>query len=198
MSVCLASSLQPNESARGLLAATVRVQILTRERSTFTVILGHHHLRFAPPRCVYSMDSDSNDLPSLIRANLERKGILRELKAKLRAEVYHMLEDKSIPCPPKGDGSVFLAYELIRDFLQTFQLRNTVSVFNEESGQPQENRVDRHFIGEELGINLIDSESKDVPLLVLLVDYLLRLKKSLPADEGMAESLEVEGFQYEG
>ena len=144
------------------------------------------------------MDSDLNDLPGLIRANLERKGILRELKAKLRAEVYHMLEDKSIPCPSKGEGSIFLAYELIRDFLQTFQLRNTESVFNEESGQPRESRVDRHFIGEELGINLIDDESKDIPLLVMLVDHLLRLKKSLPLDEGVAESLEMEGFQYGG
>ena len=144
------------------------------------------------------MDADSNDLPRLIRANLEKKGILRELKAKLRAEVYHILEDKSISCPAKGNGSIFLAYELIRDFLQMFQLRNTVSVFNEESGQPHENRVDRHFIGEELGINLVDTECKDIPLLVLLVDHLLRMKKSLPIDEGVTQSLEVEGFQYEG
>ena len=143
------------------------------------------------------MSTELDDLSRLITANLERKGVLREMKARLRAEVYHMLEDKSIPCPPKGDGPLFLAYELIRDFLQTFQLRNTVSVFSEESGQPIENRIDRHFIGEELGINFIDS-GEEIPLLVVLVDYLLKLKKSPPVQGGMSQSLEVEGFEYEG
>lgn len=136
------------------------------------------------------------DLSELVRENLERKGIISDLKGKIRAEIFHTLEEKSISATPKPTGAIFLASQLIRDYLNEFELNNTASVFNEEAGQPSEARVDRHFLGEELGLNLKAPESK-VPLLVLLVEY-LQMKKGQPSTSAptVSDSLELEGFEY--
>lgn len=136
------------------------------------------------------------NISSVVRHNLETKGVIGDLKAKIRAEVYHALEDKTTPCPPKPKG-VFLASEIIRDYLHSFDLRNTVFVFNEEGGQPAEMRIDRHFLGEELGLNLVNIDS-DVPLLVLLIEHLQQLKVYPPKGFGMSDSMEVDGsIRYE-
>lgn len=135
-------------------------------------------------------------IPRVVRECLERKGVMGDLKARIRAEVFHALEDKASPCPSKPRG-VFLASELIRDYLQSFELRSTNAVFIEESGQPVEMLIDRHFLGEELGVNLVGA-SEDVPLLVLLIEHLTRLKNAKGGRPvSPSGSLEVQGFQHE-
>lgn len=136
------------------------------------------------------------DLSALVRENLEKNGVITDLKGKIRAEIFHTLEDKSTHAAPNPKGAIFLASQLIRDYLNEFELYNTASVFNEESGQPTEARVDRHFLGEELGLNLKTPESK-VPLLVLLVEYLqMRKGLSSAAAPNETDSLELEGLEF--
>ena len=78
-----------------------------------------------------------------------------------------------MPSKPKD---VFIAFEIIREFLINFQFDNTTSVFCEESGQPDQMLVDREFIVGELGLNATESNEK-IPLLVLIIQYLSKLKR---------------------
>jgi hypothetical protein len=117
------------------------------------------------------------DLTGAIKEALIRKGTYATLKAKLRAEVFHALEDKTVTMPEKP-MDVYVATELIRDYLQILNLDNTNSVFCEESGQPPQMAVDRSFLSNELGFNLTSEgqASSKIPLLVLLINQLRRIK----------------------
>ena len=126
----------------------------------------------------------SDDLTSAVREALERRGVLSSLKAKLRTEVFHALEDKSVSMPEKPHD-VLIATELIRDLLMCFRFDNTNSVFCEESGQPAEMNVDRSFLSNELGFNLTAKEQNNsarIPVLVLLIQQLRRMKSQHEID----------------
>jgi len=48
-------------------------------------------------------DIQSNeDLSLAVKAALERKGVLKDIRAKIRAEVYHTLEDKTVAVSRPG------------------------------------------------------------------------------------------------
>ena len=118
-------------------------------------------------------NENENDISDAVRAALARKGVLSSLKAKLRAEVFHVLENKVDPMPEKTK-EMFLATELVRELLVNLRLDNTLSVFMEELGQPQEARIDRSYIASEIGMS---TSNTDIPLLVLLVDHLISSKE---------------------
>ena len=150
--------------------------------------------------------NSTEDLSLAVKAALERKGVLKDIRAKIRAEVYHTLEDKTTTVSRPGifnstystsNGNIiflylalyillliiekeygtdlYLAQELIREYLVSLQHNNTLSVYCEETGQPREMGTDRTFIGGELGFNVSQSDS-NVPLLVLLVQQLRKNK----------------------
>lgn len=114
------------------------------------------------------------DLKTAVRRTLDARGVTAELKAKLRAEIFHALADKS-ERPPALPAEVFLARELVREFLQCFGYKNTLSVLMEESGHQGEARVDREFLAEELRIDLSSRET-EAPLLLGIVQYLRHAK----------------------
>jgi lisH domain-containing protein FOPNL len=125
-----------------------------------------------------------SDLTGAVKEALTRRGVYSSIKAKLRAEVFHALQDKTISMPDKPQD-VFLATELIRDFLNVLHFDNSSSVFCEESGQPPQMAVDRAFLSNELGFNLTSNEgqaSSGVPLLVLLINQLRRIKDQHDVD----------------
>lgn len=117
-----------------------------------------------------SMVAVDNDLVIAVEEALRRRGVLNKMKAQMRAEVFHALQDKTLVFPDKPPD-VFLATELIREFLTIFKLQNTLSVFCEEMGQPFDMTLDRQFIGNELGLNTTGS-NEQIPLMVYLVQYL--------------------------
>ena len=121
-----------------------------------------------------------SDLAEVVKEALNRRGVLAKVKANVRAEIFHALEDKTVTMPDKP-RETFLASELIREFLQLSGLNNSLSVYSEENGQPAEMAVDREFIGGELGVNVQDNVvgTASVPLLVLLVKHLLDQKEDL-------------------
>jgi lisH domain-containing protein FOPNL len=149
-----------------------------------------------------------DDLIDAVKDALERKGVMKDIKAKVRAAVFHTLEDKTIRAEEVDKPQdIFLASELIRDYLATLQHNNSLSVFVEESGQPDEMGLDRQFIGEELGFNIDDQKvavnkdgkasfgkgdllQKQVPLLVLLIQQLRRNKNE--RDSALYSSMMVE------
>ena len=142
------------------------------------------------------MADGDEDLKAAVRQALEKKGVVKDLKARLRAEIFHCLEDKGAAKLPEKPQDVYLATALVRDLLVALKLDNTLAVFCEEVGQPAEMRVDREFIGDELGFNVGSRSAVDrairgkenavspsaVPLLVLLVNHLRHQKASYDAD----------------
>ena len=135
----------------------------------------------------------TTELTEAIYETLKRKGTLNKIKARLRAEIYNTIEDKSVAFPEKPP-EVYLASELIREYLMSFKLNSSLSVFNEEQGQPAEMTVDRTFIGAELGFNLLEEkdEASQVPLLVLLVKHLMMQKEKLDFDFNYSKEAEAD------
>jgi lisH domain-containing protein FOPNL len=116
------------------------------------------------------------DLITAVESALQRRGILDKLKAKIRAEVFHTLDDKEVVTNLRTEREIpqdlFLVLELIKDFLTMMKLDNTMSVFCEEMGHSNDVlAVDRTFIGSELGLNTVGSNER-VPMLVLLTQFL--------------------------
>ena len=137
-----------------------------------------------------------SDLVSAVESSLKRNGAYSKLKAQLRAEVFHTLEDKTVDMPDKPKD-ILITSELIKEFLIKYKLDSTLSVFCEEIGQPIDMTVDREFIGGELGINVLGSD-ESVPLLVQLSTHLRKQKSqtiatlhdSLIAEDSYSDNIE--------
>ncbi|KAG7214536.1 hypothetical protein INR49_023051 [Caranx melampygus] len=107
---------------------------------------------------------------SAVRDTLESRGVLGQLKARIRAEVFSALDDQREPRPPLSHENL-LINELIREYLEFNKYKYTASVLTAESGQP-EAPLDRQFLASELKV-AEDSSSKSVPLLYGLVSHFL-------------------------
>ena len=120
------------------------------------------------------------DLTTALKEALERKGVIKEVKARLRAAAFNCLEEKSAPLPTQKSRDLFISTELIKEFLVSLNLVNTLSVLCEELGQDSEGISDRDFISGELGFNSSSRSREDstaaIPLLTLLVQQ-SRLQK---------------------
>ncbi len=132
-----------------------------------------------------------SDLVSAVEETLKRRGILDKLKAKIRAEVFHALDDKDVaPVRTNHDPpqDLFIAMELVKDFLMLMKLDNTLSVFCEEMGQTMNMTVDRSFIGSELGVNSAGSD-ESVPMLVLLTQFMKKNREELVKNYQLQQQL---------
>lgn len=125
------------------------------------------------------------DLVDAVKDALLKNGAYNKLKSQLRAEIYSILEDKEVQSPEKP-AVVFLAAEIIKEFLIKFKLNNTLSVFSEEMGHPHQMYTDKDFIGQELGLNLLGVDD-NLPILIHLLQYLRKDRGEL-----MKQSLVVE------
>ncbi|XP_040892069.1 lisH domain-containing protein FOPNL [Toxotes jaculatrix] len=110
------------------------------------------------------------ELKCAVRETLEARGVLGQLKARIRAEVFSALDDQREPRPPLSHENL-LINELIREYLEFNKYRYTASVLTAESGQP-EVPLDRQFLANELKV-AEDTSSKSVPLLYGLVSHFL-------------------------
>uniref|UniRef100_A0A668S114 Centrosomal protein 20 n=2 Tax=Oreochromis aureus TaxID=47969 RepID=A0A668S114_OREAU len=108
------------------------------------------------------------ELKCALRETLESRGVLGQLKARIRAEVFSALDDQREPRPPLSHENLIIN-ELIREYLEFNKYRYTASVLTAESGQP-EVPLDRQFLANELKVTE-DPSSKSVPLLYGLVSH---------------------------
>ncbi|XP_029990289.1 centrosomal protein 20 [Sphaeramia orbicularis] len=108
------------------------------------------------------------EMKCAVRETLESRGVLGQLKARIRAEVFRALDDEHRPRPPLSHENL-LINELIREYLEFNKYRHTASVLTAESGQP-EVPLDRQFLANELKV-AEDASSKSVPLLYGLVSH---------------------------
>jgi lisH domain-containing protein FOPNL len=120
--------------------------------------------------------SKEEDILNVVKEALEGKGVLSTMKARIRAEIFHTLDDKSVQMPKKPKD-VYLANEIIRDYLSCMKLDSTLSVLSDEIGESSnEKGVDREFLGGELGFNTIGCD-KETPLLMLLIQFYIKHKQ---------------------
>ena len=130
-------------------------------------------------------DNEVNEIDELnnaVRIALQRKGVLSNIKSKLRAEIFNCIEDKIVP-KPSPTHEIQLSSDLIKEFMKNFKYENSLAVFNEETDDDSNqnsktNQYDeRQNIAKELGIR-IDEKDKNIPLLILIVNHLLNIKNS--------------------
>ncbi|KAJ8246026.1 hypothetical protein GJAV_G00262860 [Gymnothorax javanicus] len=109
-------------------------------------------------------------MQTVLKETLEARGVLGQLKARMRAEVFNALDDQSEARPALSHEN-FLINELIREYLEFNKYRYTASVLTAESGQP-EVPLDRQFMTNELNV-VEDPSCRSVPLLYGLLSHFL-------------------------
>ncbi|XP_063078508.1 lisH domain-containing protein FOPNL [Engraulis encrasicolus] len=115
--------------------------------------------------------SSITELKCALRETLEARGVMGQLKARIRAEVFKALDDQSEQRPPLSHENL-LINELIREYLEFNKYHYTASVLTAESGQP-EVPLDRQFVANELNV-VEDPVAKTMPLLYGLLSHFLQ------------------------
>ncbi|KAM9179399.1 centrosomal protein 20 isoform 2-T2 [Mergus octosetaceus] len=110
------------------------------------------------------------ELKQALKEALEKRGVLGQIRANIRAEVFHALDDQSEPRPPLSRENLVIN-ELVREYLEYNKYKYTASVLT-AAGQP-EVPLDRQFLVKELNI-AEDANAKSVPLLYGIISHFLR------------------------
>lgn len=106
------------------------------------------------------------DLKSALKITLENKGVLQQVKAQIRAEIFNSLDEQETEKPQLSSENI-LINELIREYLEYNHHFHTVAVLLPESGQP-EGSLGRTVLAKELRI-ADEGHTRDLPLLYTLV-----------------------------
>ena len=102
------------------------------------------------------------ELKNALKETLEQRGVLNQIKAIMRQEIYESIENDDNPKPQLTKENLIIN-ELIKEYLDYNNLLHSSSVFQSESGQPKDT-FNRDTISKEL--NIIESEpNKQKPLL---------------------------------
>eukprot|EP00474_Spongospora_subterranea_P010324 CRZ10782.1 hypothetical protein [Spongospora subterranea] len=114
------------------------------------------------------------DLKQVLRETLESRGVLGQLHARIRAEIFNALEDQPKDRPQLSTDNLIIN-ELIRDYLQFNGYHNTLSVFQPETNQPNPPPFDNDFLASHL--HLGSHTTINTPNLPLLYRMVHRLHK---------------------
>ena len=107
------------------------------------------------------------DLKSVLKETLESKGVLNDIRARIRAEVFTAL-DSEVASKPKLSNENMIINEMIREYLEYNRYYNTSSVLIAESGQPVEPPFDKEYLHKKFSI-APSTSGKSVPLLYELI-----------------------------
>ncbi|XP_069812679.1 centrosomal protein 20-like isoform X1 [Dendropsophus ebraccatus] len=128
-----------------------------------------------------------SDLKAVLTDTLDKRGVLGQLKARVRAEVFAALDDQNEPKPVLSHENL-LINEMIREYLEFNKYKYTSSVLTAETGL-SDIPLDRSFLAKEL--NLIeDSRAQSVPILYGLLSHFLHGHKEMPCPSSLNQSLE--------
>ncbi|CAK9020054.1 unnamed protein product [Durusdinium trenchii] len=128
------------------------------------------------------MTASLDELKQALIQTLETRGVLGQVKAKVRAEIFAALDDEKVQRPnlPRENA---LINELIREYLEYNGYYHTLSVLLPETGHPEERQFGRNFMASELRIRE-DESSRALPLIYGLVRAeAARIEESPPGDE---------------
>ena len=119
------------------------------------------------------------DLKAVLKETLENRGVLSQVRARIRAEVFNALDEQAEVKPTLSNENL-LINELIREYLDFNKYKYTNSVLTVESGQPKD-PIERRFLAKELHIEDIHDSGK-VPLLYGIVSHFLQGNNVRPAN----------------
>ncbi|XP_043945096.1 centrosomal protein 20 isoform X2 [Protopterus annectens] len=114
------------------------------------------------------------ELKSVLKESLEKRGVMGQLKARIRAEIFSALDDQNEPRPVLSHENL-LINELILEYLEYNKYKYTASVLKAESGQP-EVPLDRQFLTSELNV-VEDSSARSVPLLYGITSHFMNTSR---------------------
>jgi len=114
-------------------------------------------------------------LKKALTETLESKGVMGELKAKVRTEVFRALDDP-VATKPKLSNENLLINDLIREYLIFNNYKYTDSVLVAESGQP-EVQLEREFLCQELNVD-DNGNAGNIPLLYSLLNSFIQQGKT--------------------
>ena len=117
-----------------------------------------------------------DSLKAALIETLESKGILNDLKARVRTEVFRALDDPSTTKPEINNENL-LINELIREYLIFNNYKYTDTVLVAETGQP-EVQLARSFLCKELNVE-DTKDSLQLPLLYCLLENFIKERKDL-------------------
>ena len=106
------------------------------------------------------------ELKNALKETLEQKGVLNEIRAKMRQSIFEAIESDNNPKPQLSNENLIIN-ALIKEYLDYNSYLHTSSVFQAESGQPKD-IWDRNFIANELNI-VETNQSQKVPLLYSII-----------------------------
>ncbi len=123
------------------------------------------------------------DLKGVLKETLEQKGVLNDIKARIRAEIFTAL-DADTTGKPKLSNENLILNEIIREYLEYNRYYNTLSVMLTESGQPQDPPFDKEYLHQKFSIGSA-GKGKGLPL---LYEIIFGLKPELGEESQMLES----------
>mmetsp|Transcript_60566 Transcript_60566/g.107898 ORF Transcript_60566/g.107898 Transcript_60566/m.107898 type:complete len:211 (-) Transcript_60566:7-639(-) len=136
------------------------------------------------------MTATLEELKEALVETLENRGVLGQVKAKVRAEIFAALDDEQVPRPQLPRENVIIN-ELFREYLEYNGYHHSLSVLLPESGHPEARQFDRQFLAKELRLQE-DDRSRSLPLIYALVRGLRSHQSELPeqtsAPSGPAEA----------
>ena len=106
------------------------------------------------------------ELKNALKETLEQKGVLNEIRVKMRQSIFEVIESDDKP-QTKLSNENLIINALIKEYLDYNKYLHTSSVFQAESGQPKD-KLDRNFIASELNI-VETNQSQKVPLLYSII-----------------------------
>ena len=124
-----------------------------------------------------------DDLKSVLRETLEQKGVLNEVKSKIRAEIFTALDAENTNRPQLSNENMIIN-EMIREYLEYNRYYNSASVLVTETGQPSEPPFDREFLHRKFGVS---SQARGArPGMPLLYELIYGLKPELAQESAGA------------
>ena len=120
------------------------------------------------------------ELKNALKETLEQKGVLNEIRAKMRQSIFEAIESDDKPQPKLSNDNLIIN-ALIKEYLDYNNYLHTASVFQAESGQP---KLDRNFITSQLNI-IETNQSQQVPLLYSLIFGMQKQNENLNEDNNI-------------
>ena len=120
------------------------------------------------------------ELKNALKETLEQKGVLNEIRAKMRQSIFEAIESDDKP-QPKLSNENLIINALIKEYLDYNNYLHTASVFQAESGQP---KLDRNFITSQLNV-IETNQSQQVPLLYSLIFGMQKQNENLNEDNNI-------------
>lgn len=110
------------------------------------------------------MTASADELRDALRSSLEQRGVLGDVRAKLRAEIFKAIDTNE--APERMPIETVVVCDLFRDFLRFAGYSQTLSVFEAEAGLGDE--LTREALARDLGV--VD----DVPVVYSVVEVAKR------------------------